>query len=342
MDRPGGSGGGRPRVVVLDDWNDAYGGAEPLERLRDRVDLTIYTDQAGSREATQERLAGAEIVVANRERTRFDASLLGALPDLRLLAQTGDGYLHIDLEAASKAGILVSVAPNSSRSSMVEFTIGMMIAAMRRFAEQDRALREGRWTNLIGQELDGKTLGVVGVGRLGSRVGKIAQALGMRVIAAGVMLTPERAREHGFEYRTLEELCSEADVISIHVRLSDLTRGLITAAHFARMKPTVVLVNTARGPIVDEGALVGALRSRRIAGAALDVYDQEPLPPNHPLLQCETALLTAHTGWVTDNTYRTFLNVIAENIEAYLDGQPRYVVNPDARPELGLTAYARH
>jgi phosphoglycerate dehydrogenase-like enzyme len=332
----------RPRVVVLDDWNEAFGGAAPIERLRERVELTIHTDQAPSRDETLRRLAGAEIVVANRERTRFDAATFEALPDLRLIAQTGDGCLHIDLPAASRAGVLVSATPSGSRASMVELTIGLMIAAMRRFGEQDRALRAGRWTNYIGQALEGKTLGVVGVGRLGSRVGKVAQALGMRVIAAGIFLTPERAEEHGFEYRSLDELCSEADVISVHVRLTELTRGLIGASHLARMKPTAVLVNTARGPIVDEGALAGALRSRRIAGAALDVYGQEPLPPNHPLLSCETALLTAHTGWVTDNNYQRFVAGIAENITAYLDGQPQHVINPEARPELALTAFERH
>jgi phosphoglycerate dehydrogenase-like enzyme len=208
-------------------------------------------------------------------------------------------------------------------------------------AEQDRALRAGGWPLLVGQELAGKTLGIVGLGRVGSRVAEVARVLGMRVIAAGLTLTEERARAAGVEFRSVEDLFAEADVVSIHLKLSERTRGFITAAHLGRMKPTALLVNTARGPIVDEGALVGALRSRRIAGAALDVYDQEPLPPDHPLLSCETAVLTAHCGWVTDETYRRFVSGVAGNVEAFLDGRPQHVVNPEAAPELGLSAYVR-
>ena len=331
----------RPRVVVLDDWNRAYAESPHIQRLQQRAEFVIHTDTAPTRAATLERLAGAEIVVVNRERTRFPADLLEALPDLKLIAQTGDGVLHIDLAAASRNGVLVSATPGGSRAAMLELTIGLMIAAMRRFAEQDRALRRGEWTNFIGQELDGKTLGLVGLGRIGGRVATVAQSLGMRVLATGLTLTAERARQAGVEYRDLDSLCAESDIVSIHVRLSEKTRGMITAAHLAKMKPTAILINTARGPIVDEGALIGALKSRRIGGAALDVYDQEPLPPNHPLLSCETALLTAHTGWVTDRTYQRFLPGIAENVEAYLDGHPLHVMNPEARPELDLPVFLR-
>lgn len=329
------------RVVVLDDWNDAYAAAEPIARLRQRAEVVIYTDRAPSRSATLERLAGADVVVANRERTRFDADLLNALPSLKLIAQTGDGIPHIDLATATANGVLVSVTPGGSTASMAELTIGMMIAVMRRFAEQDRALRAGQWPNWVGQELEGKTLGIVGLGKIGRRVARIAQALGMRVLASGLTLTEERARQEGVEYRSLDDLFAESDVVSIHLRLSERTRGLITAAHLARMKPTAVLINTARGPIVDEGALIGALRSHRIAGAGLDVYDQEPLPPDHPLLSCETALLTAHCGWVTDGTYRRFIAGVVENIEAFMEGKPRNVVNPEAAPTLQSTPYLR-
>jgi D-3-phosphoglycerate dehydrogenase / 2-oxoglutarate reductase len=333
--------GSRPRVVILDDWNQAYGASPQVARLRERAEVVIHTDAAPAMAATLERLAGAQIVVGNRERTRFDAKFFGALPDLALLAQTGDGVQHIDLAAATANGVLVSVTPGGSTAAMVELTIGMMIAVLRRFAEQDRAIRAGQWPLWIGQELDGKTLGVVGLGRLGSRVANVARSFGMRVLAAGPTLTLERAQAAGLEFRDLETLMAESDVVSIHVRLSDRTRGLITASHLAKMKPTAVLINTARGPVVDEGALIGALRSRRIAGAALDVYDREPLPANHPLLSCETALLTGHCGWVTDNTYERFISGIVENIEVFLDGQPRHVMNPEAAPHLGLTAYQR-
>jgi phosphoglycerate dehydrogenase-like enzyme len=331
----------RARIVVLDDWNEAFSASPAVDRVRERADLEIHTDVAPSRAATVERLAGAQVVVANRGRTAFDGELFGSLPDLRLLAQTGDGVHHIDVAAATANGVLISVAPGGSTAAMVEFTIGMIIAMLRRFAQQDRALRAGQWPNWIGQELDGKTLGVVGLGRLGSRVARVAQAFGMRVLASGLTLTEERARAAGVEYRDLDALFSESDVVSIHLALSERSRGVITAAHLARMKPTAVLINTARGPIVDEGALVGALKSRRIAGAALDVYNEEPLPPDHPLLSCENTLLTAHCGWVTDNTYDAFISGVVENIEAYLDGRPRNVLNPEAAPELGLSAYRR-
>ena len=324
----------RPRVVVLDDWNDVYGSSPHVERLQQRAEVAIYTDPAPSEDTTLQRLAGAAIAVANRERTRFGAALLEALPDLELIAQTGDGVQHIDVKAATACGVLISTTPGGSTTGMVELTIGMMIAAMRRFAEQDRALRAGNWPLWVGQSLEGKTLGIVGLGRIGKTVARAAQSFGMRVLASGISLTPERAQESGVEYRDLDDLFAESDVVSIHLKLSDRSRGLITAAHLSKMKPTAVLVNTARGPIVDEGALVGALKSRRIAGAALDVYDQEPLPPDHPLLSCETALLAAHCGWVTDTSYERFISGIVENIESYLDGQPQHVVNPEAAAAL--------
>jgi phosphoglycerate dehydrogenase-like enzyme len=328
------------RVVVLDDWNQAYGNAAPFSHLRQRAEVIIHTDAAPPG-AAAERLRGAEVVVGNRERTRFDAAFFQSVPDVKLLVQTGDGVQHIDLPAATAQGVLVSVTPGGSTASMVEFTIGMIIGAMRRFAEQDRALRAGHWPLWIGQELDGKTLGIVGLGRLGTRVARVAQSFGMRVLASGLSLTQDRARAAGVEYRDLDVLFSESDVVSIHLKLSDRTKGLITGSHLAKMKPTAVLVNTARGPLVDEGALVGALKSRRIAGAALDVYDQEPLPTDHPLLSCETALLTAHCGWVTDRTYERFISGVVENIHGYLDRRPLHVMNPEAAPELDLTAYKR-
>jgi phosphoglycerate dehydrogenase-like enzyme len=331
-----------PKVVVLDDWNNAFATSPHTNRLREQAEVTVYPDPAPSRAALLERLAGARAVICNRERTRFPADLLRALPDLKFISQTGGGAAHVDLPAATARGILVSVTSHGTGAGVVELTIGLMIATMRRFLEQDRALRAGRWPPLVGQELETKTLGIVGLGHLGTKVANVAQVLGMRVLAAGLTLTPKRAREAGAEFRDLESLFAESDVISIHLKLSEQTRGLIGAGLLAKMKPTAVLINTARGPIVDEGALVGALRSRRIAGAGIDVYDQEPLLENHPLLSCETALLTAHCGWVTDRTYDRYLSGAIENVEAFLrDGRPSPVLNPEVAPELNLTAYQR-
>ncbi|MCC7104157.1 MAG: hypothetical protein IT307_03365 [Chloroflexi bacterium] len=197
-------------------------------------------------------------------------------------------------------------------------------------AEQDRALRAGTWPLLVGQELTGKTLGILGLGRIGKAVARVAQALGMRIVAAGLTLTPERAAEGGAEFRTIDQLMAEADVVSVHFKLSDRTRGIVSRERLASMKPTAVLVNTARGPIVDEEALVEALLRGRIAGAAIDVYGTEPLPASHPLLGCQTAFLTAHTGWVTDTSYNEFVDGVVDNIEAYLAGRPANVKNPEA------------
>jgi phosphoglycerate dehydrogenase-like enzyme len=329
----------RPRIVVLEDWNQQFDASPHVARLRQRADVVVHTDHAPDAATVIARLAGAKVAVCNRERTRLDAAFFEALPGLVLVAQTGHGTMHVDLAAATANRTLVAVTPGGAVAAVIELTIGLMIASMRRVAEQDRALRAGQWTNYVGAELHGKTLGIVGAGYLGSRVGHMAKLFGMRVLAAGITLTPERAATAGFEFRTLDDLLAEADVVSLHLKLAERTRGIIDASRLARMKPTAILINTSRGPLVDEGALVAALRSRRIAGAALDVYDQEPLPPNHPLLSCETALLTAHTGWVTDAQYERFLSGVVENIEAYLAGRPIHVVNPEARPDLPIDRY---
>jgi len=211
---------------------------------------------------------------------------------------------------------------------MIELTIGMLISAMRQFAEQDRALRAGEWPGPKGRVLYGKTLGIVGLGRLGTGVARAAQFFGMRVIAAGLTLTPQRAAAAGVEFRSLEDLFSESDVVSVHLKLSDKTRGLIDRSLLGRMKPDAILVNTARGPIVNEDDLVTALQSRSIGGAALDVYDEEPLPASHPLRYTERTLLLAHCGWPTDDAYARMVPETAAVIEAFLNGSPINVEDP--------------
>jgi phosphoglycerate dehydrogenase-like enzyme len=213
----------------------------------------------------------------------------------------------------------------------MELTIGLLLATVRRIPQEDRAMREGRWQTRIGVELSGKTLGILGLGRIGSRIAAFGKLLGMRVIAWGPTLTEERAAAGGVMYVPLDTLFRESDVVSLHLRLSEQTRGLVTARHLSLMKPTAFLINTARGPLVDEAALVAALRERRIAGAGLDVFDAEPLPANHPFLALENVVLTPHIGYVTEEAYHIFFRQVVENIESYLDGHlPPRALNPDA------------
>jgi phosphoglycerate dehydrogenase-like enzyme len=318
------------RAAVLDDYQGEVLGLPHWQRLGGRVRLDHYRDTLADEDALAHRLAPYEILIPIRERTRFPASLLSRLPALEFLALTGRNSGHVDVAAATARGVLVAETAGSSVAA-IELTFGLIIATVRRIAQEDRALRAGRWQTSIGLDLAGKTLGVVGLGRIGSRVAAFGQFLGMRVLAWGPTLTPERAGTAGVTYTSLEQLMAESDVVTVHTRLSPLTRGLITARHLALMKPTAFLINTARGPIVDEAALVEVLRQRRIAGAGLDVFDVEPLPPDHPLLGLDNVVLTPHIGYVTREAYEAFFRGVVENIEAFLEGKvPPRTLNPEA------------
>jgi phosphoglycerate dehydrogenase-like enzyme len=325
------------QVVFPDDWNSTFEHAPDIAALRRRVEVTTHRvrpdDLVGA-------LKDADVAVAVRERTRFDAALLAGMPNLKLIVSVGGrDNPSIDKQTAMGRGVLVCftsgaiLAPaggggGGGNPSMIELTIGMMISAMREFAEQDRALRAGEWPGPKGRVLYGKTLGIVGLGRLGTGVARAAEFFGMRVIAAGLTLTPERAAAAGVAFRSLDELFSESDVISVHLKLTDTTRGLIDRSLLGRMKSSAVLINTARGPIVNEDDLVEALQSGSIGGAALDVYNEEPLPASHPLRHTERTLLLAHCGWPTDDAYARMVPETAAVIEAFLDGAPINVENP--------------
>jgi phosphoglycerate dehydrogenase-like enzyme len=309
------------RIVVPDDYNDVYGAAPALAALRERAEVRVYTTRWGSLDELVERLRDAEIVVANRERIPLRAELFDRLPRLELVAQTGGGGGHLDLGAATERGILVAGTPGSAQST-AELTVGLMVAAMRRIPYGDAELRAGRWSQVVGRELGGKRLGVIGLGRIGGQVARVCQALGMSVGAWGPTLTPERALAAGAEYRPLEELLGEADVVTVHLRLSPTSRGLLDRAKLALMRPSALFVNTARAALVDEAALVEMLRDGRLWGAALDVFSVEPLPPDYPLLGLPNVVLTPHVGWVSEGSYALFLEGVVENILAYLDGRP--------------------
>ena len=311
------------RVAVLDDVHKVYEGTAGIRRLRERAEVVVFTRGFGGPEA----LRGFAGLIANRERTRFTRELLERLPDLKIIAQTGNHAYHIDLAAADARGIVVGKASGGFCTGAAELAIGLAIALMRHIPAATAALKAGDWPSPLGYELHGKTLGIVGLGHVGRHVATIARAFGMRVIAWSRSLDAASAADVGAEARALDDLLREADVVSVHATLSDETRGLLDARRLALMKPGACLVNTARGPIVDEAALVQALTTRRIAGAALDVFDREPLPPQHPLRSLPNVVLTPHLGWPTDKMYEQFADAAADVLLAYMDGRevPRFM-----------------
>jgi phosphoglycerate dehydrogenase-like enzyme len=308
------------RVVVLDDYQSVALDCADWSSVSERYEIDVVHEHLAPDEV-RARLHGAEVVVAMRERTAFPAELLQELPALRLLVTTGNKNASIDLAAAADLGITVC-GTTGTGNSVPEITIGMMIALMRNFAVEDAAMRAGGWQHTIGPGLAGSTLGIVGLGRLGIPVARLAQAFDMSVLAWSPNLTAERAAEHDVTAVGKRELFAGSDVVSIHLPLSERSRGLIGAAEFEAMRSTAYLVNTSRGPIVDEAALLNALRERRIAGAALDVYDVEPLPLDHPLRSMPNTLLLPHIGYVTTDVYRLWFMQVVEDILAWADGAP--------------------
>ena len=295
------------RVAILDDIHHAYEATTGVRQLRERAEMKIFTAPFGEPRA----LAGFDALVANRERTRFTRALLEQLPDLCIIAQTGNHAYHIDLEAAARRGVIVARASGGFSYGAAELAIGLAMALMRSIPAADAQMKRGEWRTPMTRVLHGKTLGIVGLGHVGRHVASLAAAFGMKV------LTWSR----GGEPRELDELLRACDVVSIHATLSAESRGLIDERRIGLMKPTSYLVNTARGAIVDEAALVKALEERRIAGAGLDVFEREPLPAGHPFTTLDNVVLTPHLGWPTDEAYGQFAAAAADVLLAYLDGK---------------------
>src|SRR5918992_1315682 len=316
------------RVTVLDDYQHAFESTSAIERLRQHADVQIVTEKLPSQEAIVGALSGSRAVIPIRERTKFDASLLKALPDLEFISQTGNHVYHVDMEAATQAGIIVAMAPGGN--STTELAFGLMFGVMRRIPQSDVAMRRGEWPLVLGHVLKGKTLGILGLGKIGTEVAAIARAFGMNVIAWGPTLTAERASKANATFLPLEEVLKSADVISIHLKLSEESRNLLNEKRLRLMKKSAYLVNTARGAIVDETALVKVLSEGAIAGAALDVFVEEPLPANHPLLKLSNVVLTPHLGWPTDSGFAGFAENAVTNILDYMDGKLTRVINPEA------------
>jgi phosphoglycerate dehydrogenase-like enzyme len=310
------------RVAILDDIHKAYEVTDGVRRLRERVEVRIFTGPFGDPSV----LSRFDALIANRERTRFTRELFEQLPNLRIIAQTGTHVNHIDLPAAAESGIVVGKAAAGHSYGTVELAVGLMIAVVRQIPAHDRAVRGGVWSTPLTPALHGKTLGIVGFGRIGQHVAEVGRILGMRVLAWGPRLTDATAKEAGVESQALDDLLKYSDVVSVHAALTAESRGLIDARRVGLMKASAYLVNTARGPIVDETALVEALTEGRIAGAGLDVFDQEPLPAGHPLTRLSNVVLTPHMGWTTDFRYGLFAEGAADLLLAYLDGEdvPRF------------------
>lgn len=320
------------RIAILDDYQRAARSSAAWERLGPEHELTFLTEHIAQAGELVKRLQPFAIVVAMRERTAFPASVLEQLPDLRLLVTTGMRNASIDLEAAARRGIAVCGTRGLTYPT-AELAFGHILSLARSIPMEDRALREGRWQTSLGIGLQGKTLGILGLGTLGSRLAGYGRAFGMEVLAWSQNLTDERAAEAGATRVPFDELLQRADFISIHLVLSDRTRGLIGAEQLARMKRSAFLVNTSRAPIVDYAALIDALDDKRIAGAGLDVYGDEPLPPDAPIRRAPNTVLTPHLGYVTAETYQLFYGEALEDIEAFLRGAPVRLLNqPVARP----------
>jgi phosphoglycerate dehydrogenase-like enzyme len=308
------------RVAILDDYQNVALSFADWSRLPAHVAVTVFTRHFEGEELVR-TIAPFDVLVIMRERTPFPRALIERLPNLKLLVTTGSRNLGIDLAACRDHGVIVC-GTEAGSSPTAELAWGLILAVARNIAREDRALREGRWQSTVGFALKGKTLGILGLGKLGSQMSQIGRAFGMRVIAWSQNLTPARAAEAGAIRVEKDELFRAADVLTIHVLFSERTRGLVGREEIALMKRSAVLINTARAGIVDEAALIEALDAGRLAGAGLDVYGREPLPPDAPILRAANTVLTPHLGYVTRETYNTYFSQALEDVEAWLKRSP--------------------
>ena len=320
------------KIAILDDWNHFYDDQPAMSRLRELGEVKVWYDKAASDDELAERLQGVSIVGANRERTRFPASVLESLSDVELISQSGGAGRHIDIDVATQLGIAIAAGGGAANGSaaVAELGLGLLISLTRSIPSNDRRIRTGDWNAPISDVLFGKTLGVIGLGKIGVHMAKVCQALGLPTIAGGPTLTAERAAESSVEYVAFDDLFPRADVLFISPILSDLTRGIVGPSQLGAMKPTSYLINISRGPVGQEAALIEALRQKKIRGAGLDVFDQEPLPDGHPLLELDNVVLTPHIGWVTQAHFAAFANAVMTNAINYIEGNPSGIVNEDA------------
>ena len=315
------------RVAILDDYQGVALEMADWSTLPRETQVQVFRDHLVGTDAVAERLKDFEIVVIVRERTPFGRALLERLPNLQLLVTKGMLNAAIGLDAATDLGIMVCGTGGFGYPT-AELAWGLIIALLRHIPQEDAAIRQGLWQMTVGLTLQGKVLGTLGLGRLGSKVATIGAAFGMSLIAWSQNLTAERATQFGATLVTKDELFVQSDILSIHLRLSDRTRGLVGTRELSLMKSTAYLINTSRGPIVDEASLIQALQNSVIAGAGLDVFDQEPLPSDHPFKRLDNIVMTPHLGYVTKEGYQVFYGESVEDITAYLLDKPVRVLNP--------------
>ena len=316
------------RVAILDDYQGVAAGLADWSQLPKDTEVQFFQDHLSNEDRLVDRLKDFHVVMGMRERTPFPRSLLSRLPELRLLVTTGARNASFDVDAAAELGIVVCGSGGAGEGP-TELAWGLIIGLLRHIPQEDQRTRQGKWGTEIGVGLKGKTLGLLGLGHIGSLMAKVGNAFDMSVIAWSQNLTVERAGECGATLVDKDALFQESDIVSIHVRLSERTRGLVGAEEMALMKATAYLVNISRGPIVDEAALVDALQRRAIAGAALDTFDVEPLPAGHPFLTLSNTILAPHNGYVTEESFRAMYSGVVEDIRAFTSGEPIRVINPE-------------
>nr|WP_314532780.1 D-2-hydroxyacid dehydrogenase family protein [uncultured Pseudomonas sp.] len=309
------------QIAVLDDWQDVARQVVDWTVLDAIGQVSFLHDFPADNASIAERLQAFQVICVMRERTRFDEDLLRRLPNLKLLVTGGMRNAALDLKAAAALGIQVS-GSDSYKHAAPELTWALIMAATRNLLAEANALRAGQWQQGLGGDLHGKTLGILGLGSIGQKVAQFGQAFGMRVIAWSENLTPERAAAVAVTHVSKQQLFEQADVLSVHLVLSDRSRGLVDAQALSWMKPHALLVNTARGPIVDESALIKALQKRQLGGAALDVFEQEPLPAHHPFRTLDNVLATPHVGYVSQQNYQLFFSQMIEDIQSWSAGAP--------------------
>jgi len=309
------------RIAVLDDYQGVALDMADWSPVQERAVVDVFSDHVSEEQALVERLESYDAVVLMRERTPLPGRVIQRLPRLRLVVSTGRRNASVDVETARARGVTVC-GTDSPASAPGELTWALVLGLSRHLVEEAQNMSSGGWQTTVGRDLAGGTLGVVGLGRIGAQVATVGRAFGMRVLAWSANLTAERAAEVGVEAVSFERLLAESDVVTVHQVLSDRTRGLVGARELALMKPDALLVNTSRAPIVDTEAVREALEQGRLGGVGLDVFDEEPLPVDHPLRTAPRTLLTPHVGYVTEDVYRTFFGGVVEDILAFLDGAP--------------------
>jgi phosphoglycerate dehydrogenase-like enzyme len=315
------------RCAILDDYQNVALKAADWSKIKGDVEIKVFNEHLGGADKVVAALKGFEIVVAMRERTGFPKPVIEALPDLKLLITTGMRNASIDTEAA-KARRITVCGTGSFGSPTSGIAVGLMLELTRHIGYENARLHAGAvWQSTIGPDLEGMTLGILGLGKLGSRTAAIAKAFGMKVIAWSQNLTVEKAESAGASYVAKDDLFRQSDFITIHVVLSQRTRGLVGAKELGLMKPSAYIINTSRGPIIDEAALIAALREKKIAGAGLDVFDTEPLPLDHPFRRMDNAVITPHLGYVSEQNYRNYFAGVVEDIRGFLDGKPVRVMS---------------